>query len=207
MHGPPSLADMAVAALAEQLRDGDASVRQAAVLACAKWGRPPRPRYRPWPNGSGTKIRTLPAMPPRHWQRWRRRPCRASPGCFATNARGFGNLPRGPCGRSDWRQGRHTRATERLRDCDVSVRQAAVFALREMGPEAKFAIPALAELLRDQDAYVASDASQTIAKMGPEAVPCVTPLLRDRQPHVRELAAQTLRQIGLQAALSGPQGR
>ena len=44
-----------------------------------------------------------------------------------------------------------TALTERLRDGDASVRQAAVFALREMGPQAKTAIPVLAELLRDQD--------------------------------------------------------
>lgn len=94
--------------------------------------------------------------------------------------------------------------TERLRDGDASVRQAAVFALREMGPEAKAAIPALAELLRDGDGYVAIDASHTLGKMGLEAVPSLAELLRDENPRVRELAVRTLRQIGSEAASGGP---
>ena len=94
--------------------------------------------------------------------------------------------------------------TEQLRDWDASVRQAAVFALREMGPEAKPAIPALAEVLRDPDGYVAIDASHTLEKMGAEAVPSLVSLLRDENPRVRKLAAQTLQQIASEAVSGGP---
>jgi HEAT repeat protein len=73
-----------------------------------------------------------------------------------------------------------------------------------MGPEAKAAIRALAELLRDRDGYVAIDASHTLGRMGLEAVPSLAELLRDENPRVRELAVRTLRQIGSEAALGGP---
>ncbi len=86
--------------------------------------------------------------------------------------------------------------TERLRDEDDSVRQAAIYALRAMGPEAKSAIPALAQLLRDRDGYVAIDACQALGEMGAAAVPSLAELLRDELPRVRVLAARTLQQIG-----------
>jgi HEAT repeat protein len=94
--------------------------------------------------------------------------------------------------------------TERLRDWDASVRQAAVFALREMGPEAKSTIPALAELLRDRDVYVAMDASHTIEKMGAEAVPSLVSLLQDEDSRVRNRAVRTLQQIGSEAVSGSP---
>ena len=65
-----------------------------------------------------------------------------------------------------------------------------------MGPAAKTAIPALAQVLRDPDIYVAVDASQTLDKMGSDAAIAVIPLLKDCNPRVRELAAQTLGNIG-----------
>ena len=71
---------------------------------------------------------------------------------------------------------------ERLSDRDTSVRQAAVFALREMGPAAIAAIPALAQRLRDEDSYVAVDAAHTLARMGAAAVPSLVLLLQDSQP-------------------------
>ena len=76
---------------------------------------------------------------------------------------------------------------------------------REMGPDGKAAIPALAEVLRDRDRYVAVDASHVLERMGPEAVPSLVALLRDCQPRVRQLAALTLRQIGSDAVLVSPQ--
>ena len=77
-------------------------------------------------------------------------------------------------------------------------------ALREMGPEAKAAMPALAELLRDRDGYIRSTAAHALERMGSEAVPCVVPMLWDRDAHVRELAVQTLRLIGLEAKAAIP---
>jgi HEAT repeat protein len=94
--------------------------------------------------------------------------------------------------------------TQRLRDEDAAVRQAAAVALRDMGPKAKAAIPALAELLRDRDGFVVLDASRTLEKMGLEAVPSLVQLLSDPDPHVRELAARTLGRIEPEAKAAIP---
>ena len=77
-------------------------------------------------------------------------------------------------------------------------------ALREMGPESRAAIPALAQLVRDPDGYVRISAAHTLEKMGAAAVPALASLLRDRDYRVRELAAETLRSIGQDAKAAVP---
>jgi hypothetical protein len=89
--------------------------------------------------------------------------------------------------------------TDALRDPSPSVRDAAAMALRELGPAAKPAIPALAQMLRDSDGYLRITAAHTLDRMGADAVPSLVPLLRDYDPRVRVLAAETLRSIGLDA--------
>jgi HEAT repeat protein len=85
---------------------------------------------------------------------------------------------------------------ERLDDEDVSVRQAAIGALRAMGQLAIPAIPAIARRLRDSDGYIRVDAAHVLEQFGLESVPALTELLQDGDPRVRELATRTLQQIG-----------
>ena len=68
-----------------------------------------------------------------------------------------------------------------LQDKDSGVRTAAATALRNMGPKAKVAIPALTELLRDKDSGVRQAAARTLGNMGPEAKSAVVALTKALQ--------------------------
>jgi len=77
-------------------------------------------------------------------------------------------------------------------------RRAAAYALGKMGPEAKMAIPALTELLRDKDTEVRQAAAYALGAMGPEAntaIPALTELLKDEYEQVRKAAAEALKKI------------
>jgi HEAT repeat protein len=94
--------------------------------------------------------------------------------------------------------------TDALQDQDPSVRGAAAMALREIGADAKSAIPALAQMLRDPDGYLRTIAAHTLETFKADAVPSVVPMLGDCDPRVRALAAETLRAIGPDARAAVP---
>ena len=81
-------------------------------------------------------------------------------------------------------------------------RQQAAQTLSKIGPDAKAAVPALTEVLKDKDKDVRDAAAEALGKIGPEAkaaVPALIEALKDQYEHVRELAAQALAQIGPEA--------
>ena len=67
--------------------------------------------------------------------------------------------------------------------------------LESFGPDAKMAIPALAELLQGDDDELRSPAAEVLGKIGPAAIPALTELLRDKNGLVRRGAASALWQI------------
>jgi hypothetical protein len=72
-------------------------------------------------------------------------------------------------------------------------------ALGWMGPEAKAAVPALANALKDQDILVRAAAAEALGKMGPAAkaaVPALNEALQDDSEAVRRYAEYALEQIG-----------
>ncbi len=73
-----------------------------------------------------------------------------------------------------------------------------------MGVEAKPAVPAIAQRLRDPDAYIRVDAAHVLEQFGPDSVPSLTELLQDADPRVRELAARTLQQIATETVPESP---
>jgi HEAT repeat protein len=85
-----------------------------------------------------------------------------------------------------------------LRDADVRVRMRAHAALREMGPAARDAVPALLQAMRDPaEEHVAG---QTVVAIGPPAVPLLLQLLSDRAQHgegERVAAVRVLGRIGV----------
>ena len=56
-----------------------------------------------------------------------------------------------------------------IKDTNESVRGWVVYALGEIGPEAKAAIPLLAKSLKDKDEYTLRWAAEALGKMGSEA--------------------------------------
>jgi len=94
--------------------------------------------------------------------------------------------------------------TASLRDVEPRVRQAAVFALTEMAPASRSAIPVLEQTVRDPDAYIRIDAAHALYKLGQPSVPSLVRLLRDGDPRIRELAARTLLEMGDRAAEAIP---
>jgi HEAT repeat protein len=71
--------------------------------------------------------------------------------------------------------------------------------LGRIGPEAATAIPALLELLQDEQVPVRAAAATALGQMGPsarEAVSALTAALHDKEPQVRRHAAQALGEIG-----------
>ena len=82
---------------------------------------------------------------------------------------------------------------------NAAIRGAAAVALGTIGPEAKSAIPTLAELLDDKD--LRREAASALGNMGPEAkiaTPALTGLLQDKliPINVRFAAAEALVEIG-----------
>jgi HEAT repeat protein len=85
---------------------------------------------------------------------------------------------------------------ELLRDKNDHVRYAAAWALWEVGPPAKTAVPALVELLKD--AEVKDAAAGALGGIGPEATPAAAALanlLKDKDEEVRRTAADALAKI------------
>jgi HEAT repeat protein len=76
-----------------------------------------------------------------------------------------------------------TQWIEGLGDPDAAVRREAAQAVRQIGPEARRAIPSLTLLLKDDDEYVCWGAVEALAAIGPEpaVAPDLVELLRDRQ--------------------------
>jgi HEAT repeat protein len=90
-----------------------------------------------------------------------------------------------------------------LNDKDEEIRWEAVAALGEMGHEAKPAVPALIELLKNQDRRKV--AAWALGKIGPAAktaVPTLTTLLKDKR--IRSEAATALGEIGPSARSAVP---
>jgi radical SAM protein with 4Fe4S-binding SPASM domain len=76
-----------------------------------------------------------------------------------------------------------------------------------MGPQAKEAVPALTDALKDGDATVRSGAASALGAVGPEAkpaVPALMELLRDKEQYVRVGAARALGSIGPEAKAAVP---
>lgn len=76
---------------------------------------------------------------------------------------------------------------------------AVVWSLGEIGPNAKTAVPALTESLKDKECYVRSDAALALREIGPEArtaIPALTELLNDKDQWVQLAAAEGVAKIG-----------
>ena len=79
----------------------------------------------------------------------------------------------------------------------ADVRSAAAEALGKIGPAAKDAVPALTELLRDEDAYARSAAAEVLVKIiGPAAMPKLVELLKDKDTDVCFAAIEVIGKIG-----------
>jgi len=79
----------------------------------------------------------------------------------------------------------------------------AAWALAEIGPPAKAAIPEIAQLVKDPDPIVRFVAVESLGRFGPHAksaVPVVREALRDGYRPVREVARDVLKQIDPEAA-------
>lgn len=89
---------------------------------------------------------------------------------------------------------------EALGDEDEGVRQAAAWALTEIGPVNRDTIPALTTVLLNGNRHVRELAAQALGMIGPEAQTAVSALgraLHDEDEDVREAAAWALAEIGL----------
>src|SRR5205823_1332087 len=89
---------------------------------------------------------------------------------------------------------------------EMSVPQIAVQTLREFGPKANAAIPALIEALNSRDIYFRGSAIVTLGQIGPEAkvaIPAILKVLETDGPgnskeaqHIRSCVTFTLAEIG-----------
>jgi HEAT repeat protein len=78
-----------------------------------------------------------------------------------------------------------------------------VKALGERGAEAPTVVPALAEAMKDQDAFVRRDAAVALGKIGPEAksaVPVLFAARKEKDRFVRKAASEALKRIDPEAA-------
>ncbi len=92
---------------------------------------------------------------------------------------------------------------EQLQSKNSSERLHAVKALAARAKEAGVVAPALAEALKDEDAFVRRDAAQALGELGAGAKPAFSALLaaaRDKNAEVRQRAAKALKRIDAQAA-------
>src|SRR5438105_956808 len=90
-----------------------------------------------------------------------------------------------------------------LKDPEVVKRRQAVRELGAKSAEAQRVVPALAEVLRDENGHVRHDAAMVLGKFGPdalEAVPALTLALKDNEKNVRTAAAAALKKIDAHAA-------
>jgi HEAT repeat protein len=83
----------------------------------------------------------------------------------------------------------------------------AVAVIRQLGPKAKDAVPALAEELKDPDAAYRREVCFALASIGPGAKPAVPALVKalsDADEGVRHIATYALGKIGPDAAAAAP---
>jgi HEAT repeat protein len=89
---------------------------------------------------------------------------------------------------------------EALKDEDF--RKTAAKDIRKIGPEAKAAVPALSEVLKDKNILVRTEAARALGQIGSEAkaaVPALVEALKDEYAIIRLLAADALGKIGPEA--------
>jgi HEAT repeat protein len=90
-----------------------------------------------------------------------------------------------------------------MKDSDSAQRLRAVKAVAGSRSEAALVVPALAEALRDPNAFVRRDAAEALKKIGPEArpaVPAIVATLRDRNRTVRKAAVEALKSVDPETA-------
>jgi HEAT repeat protein len=88
--------------------------------------------------------------------------------------------------------------TAQLKAGDAVARLHAVHDLEGRKRESDVVVPALAEVLKDEDPYVRRDAARALGEFGPAAKPAVPALqaaLGDKEPGVRKAAGDALRKI------------
>jgi HEAT repeat protein len=85
---------------------------------------------------------------------------------------------------------------EALADEDADVRLVAALELRQRGPEAAKATPALIEALADRHPGVRREAAEALCWIGPKSGPALYEALKDPNPRVRAGAALALGDIG-----------
>jgi HEAT repeat protein len=86
-----------------------------------------------------------------------------------------------------------------LKAKEVDGRREAVKALAAIGPEAEAAVPALLEVLRDDDTAVRTGALEALGRIGPRAkaaVPALLQALKDKDAGFRTVAIDSLGRIG-----------
>jgi HEAT repeat protein len=94
-----------------------------------------------------------------------------------------------------------------LQSPDLTVRRRIVTVLKQAGPAAGIAVPALSAALSDPDMDVRMGASQALARIGSVASPAVPALINaldDKQSCLRESAAIALGRIGSGARQAAP---
>jgi HEAT repeat protein len=90
-----------------------------------------------------------------------------------------------------------------LHSGDAAERLHAVQALGGRAAEAPVVVPALAEALKDENAFVRRDAAVALGKIGPQAQPAVPALLaarKEKERSVRKAADEALKMIDPEAA-------
>jgi len=95
----------------------------------------------------------------------------------------------------------------RLKDKDDNVRLKAFFSLRQLGPEAKAAVPVLLESLKDTNATVRCESAFTLQRIGPAAKPAIPTLietLKDKDYSVRFWSVVALSEFGVDARVAAP---
>jgi HEAT repeat protein len=85
---------------------------------------------------------------------------------------------------------------ECLRDANPEVVRTACTALQQLGPQAREAVPALADLASRSDESSRDAAFLALAGIGQDAVDALVRMLRDDDPAVRRWAAMSLSRIG-----------
>jgi HEAT repeats len=93
---------------------------------------------------------------------------------------------------------------EQLHSAEGARRLHAIRALGERGGEAARISPALADCLKDEDAFIRRDTAQALGKLGTgarSALPALVAALADKNPGVRGAAGRALRQIDPEAAI------
>ncbi len=91
----------------------------------------------------------------------------------------------------------------RIPDATI-VRSAAARALGSLGPEAKAAVPQLAQAIKQSERQLRWDAAGALGHLGQEAVPVLLPLVADKDYDLRHAAVFALGQIGPNAERAIP---